>query len=63
MSTTTAPNKPSFTPPTPSPEYLATQKVAQRLVELCSTGKNQQAILDEALAREAGRRSPGQPLA
>jgi hypothetical protein len=42
--TTTKPSKPEFTPPAPSPEYLATQKVAQRLAELCSTGKNQQAI-------------------
>jgi hypothetical protein len=44
MSTTTAPNKPSFQPPAPSPEYLATQKVAQRFVELCTAGKNQQAM-------------------
>src|SRR5262245_19962439 len=44
MSTTTSPNKPSFQPPAPSPEFQATQKVAQRLVELCTTGKNQQAM-------------------
>ena len=44
MSTTTSPNKPAFQPPAPSPEYLATQKVAQRLTELCATGKNQQAM-------------------
>jgi SnoaL-like polyketide cyclase len=45
MTTTTAPTKPvSFTPPTPSPIDQATQKVAQRLVELCTTGKNQQAL-------------------
>jgi hypothetical protein len=44
MSTTTAPQKPSFTPPPMSPEAQATQKVANRLVELCSTGKNLEAI-------------------
>jgi hypothetical protein len=46
MSTTTTkkPTPPAFTPPTPSPEYLATQKVAQRLTELCASGKNQQAM-------------------
>ena len=45
MSTTTAPNTPAnFTMPTPSPEHQATQKVANRLVELCSTGKNLDAI-------------------
>lgn len=47
MSTTTTPktsDKPNFTPPPPSPEHLATQKVADRLVELCSTGKNVDAI-------------------
>ena len=42
MSTTTA--KPSFTPPPMSPEAQATQKVANRLVELMSTGKNLDAI-------------------
>jgi hypothetical protein len=42
--TTTTPTKPEFTPPAPSPEFLATQKVAQRLTDLCSTGKNLQAI-------------------
>ena len=44
MSTITAPNKPTFQPPTPSTEYLATQKVALRLVELCAAGKNLQAM-------------------
>ncbi|MEX2218580.1 MAG: nuclear transport factor 2 family protein [Phycisphaerales bacterium] len=44
MSTTTAPSKPSFTPPPPSPEHQATQKVAKRLVELCSAGKNEEAM-------------------
>ncbi len=42
--TTSAPTKPAFQMPPMSPEYLATQKVANRLVELCSTGKNLQAI-------------------
>jgi predicted ester cyclase len=42
--TTATSSKPSFTPPTPSPEHLATQKVAQRLHELVSTGQNEQAI-------------------
>jgi hypothetical protein len=44
MSTTTAPQKPPFGMPAPSAEHQATQKVAQRLVELCSTGKNLDAI-------------------
>lgn len=44
MSTTTAPKAPSFTPPAPSAEFLATQKVAQRLVDLCNAGKNIEAI-------------------
>src|SRR5579862_7016264 len=44
MSTTAAPTKPSFTPPPASPEHQATQEVANRLVELCSAGKNQQAL-------------------
>jgi hypothetical protein len=45
MSTTTAPTKPAgFQLPAPSAEHLATQKVAQRLVDLCSTGKNLDAI-------------------
>ena len=44
MSTTATPAKPSFQMPTPSPEHMATQKVATRLVELCSTGKNLDAI-------------------
>ena len=44
MSTTTAPSKPSFTPPAPTAEHLATQKVAQRLVDLCTAGKNLDAI-------------------
>ncbi|MBS0195572.1 MAG: nuclear transport factor 2 family protein [Planctomycetes bacterium] len=44
MSTTT-PTKPgSFQPPAPSPEFQATRKVAQRLVELCSAGKHREAI-------------------
>jgi hypothetical protein len=42
MSTTTAP-KPSFMP-APSPETLATSKVANRLVELVSQGQNEQAM-------------------
>ncbi len=47
MSTTkTAPAKPSFTPPPPSPEHQATQKVADRFFELCNAGKNEQAIKD-----------------
>jgi ketosteroid isomerase-like protein len=44
MSTTSAPKKPSFTPPPPSPEHQATQKVADKLVALCSAGKNLDAI-------------------
>src|SRR5258705_8359670 len=44
MSTTATPTKPSFTPPPMSPEAQATQKVANRLVELCSAGKNLDAI-------------------
>jgi ketosteroid isomerase-like protein len=44
MSTTTTPKKPSFEMPPPSAETLATQKVAQRLVDLCSAGKNLEAI-------------------
>jgi ketosteroid isomerase-like protein len=43
MSTTT-PSKPSFTPPPLSPEAQATQKVATRFAELCSAGKNLDAI-------------------
>lgn len=42
MSTTTA--KPSFQMPPMSPEHQATQKVAQRLTDLCATGKNLDAI-------------------
>ena len=43
--TTTSPSKPAgYEMPAPSPEHAATQKVAQRLVELCSTGKNLDAI-------------------
>ncbi len=42
MSTTTT--KPSFTPPAPSAEHQATQKVADRLAALCSTGKNLDAL-------------------
>ena len=44
MSTTTAPNKPSFQMPPMSAEHQATQKVATRLTELCSTGKHSDAI-------------------
>ena len=44
MSTTAAANKPSFTPPTPSPLDLATRAVAVRLVELCAAGKGIDAI-------------------
>lgn len=44
MTTATAPNKPAFQPPAPSPEYLATEKVAKRLVELCAAGKFDQAM-------------------
>jgi hypothetical protein len=45
MSTTTTPSKPAdFQMPPPSPEHQATQKVASRLVELCSAGKNLDAI-------------------
>ena len=36
--------KPGYDMPAPSPEHSATLKVAQRLVELCSTGKNLDAI-------------------
>src|SRR5262245_54366973 len=42
--TTTATKKPTFQPPPPSAEHLATQKVATRLVELCTAGKNLQAL-------------------
>lgn len=42
MSTTA--NMPSFQMPTPSPEHLATQKVADRLHELVTAGKNLDAI-------------------
>lgn len=44
MSTTTAPKKPEFKPPTPSPTDQATQRVADRLHSLVSTGKNLEAI-------------------
>src|SRR5262249_19011484 len=44
MSTTTTPKSPAFKPPPPSPQYLATQTVAQRLTALCSAGKNQKAM-------------------
>jgi ketosteroid isomerase-like protein len=40
----TTTSKPSFTPPPMSPEAQATQKVANRLVELVGTGKNLDAI-------------------
>ncbi len=53
-----------FTPPAPSPEHAATQRVATRLVELCSAGKNQQAIeelyADDARSVEA-MEMPGCP--
>src|ERR1044071_4769224 len=42
MSTTTT--KPSFQMPPMSPEHQATQKVGQRLTDLCATGKNLDAI-------------------
>src|SRR5262245_40828114 len=44
MSTTAPANKPSVTPPPASHEHQATTKVANRLVELCSTGKNLDAL-------------------
>lgn len=45
--TTTATKKPaSFTPPPASPEHQATQKVADRLVALCSTGKHFEALTE-----------------
>lgn len=45
MSTTATPNKPApFQMPPPSAEHQATQKVAQRLTELCSAGKNAEAL-------------------
>ncbi len=44
MSTSTPTKPQSFAPPAPSAEHMATQKVAQRLVECCSTGKNLDAI-------------------
>jgi len=45
MSTTT--QKPeSFQMPAPSPEHMATQKVASRLVELCSSGKWREAMVE-----------------
>lgn len=37
-------NPPAFQMPPMSPEHQATQKVASRLVELCSVGKNLDAI-------------------
>jgi hypothetical protein len=42
MSTTTA--KPSFQMPPMSAEHQATQRVADRLIELCSVGKNMDAM-------------------
>lgn len=45
MTTTTQPSKPpSFQMPPASPEHQATQKVAKRLVELVTQGKNLDAI-------------------
>src|SRR5262249_3468404 len=44
MSTTATPTKPSFQMPPPSAEHTATQKVASRLVELCASGKNLDAL-------------------
>lgn len=43
MSTTTT-KPPSFQMPPMSPEHQATQKIASRLVELCTVGKNLDAI-------------------
>ena len=37
-------SQPAFAPPAPSAEHLATQKVADRLCELCASGQNLQAI-------------------
>src|SRR5262245_32894192 len=42
--TSSSSTKPSFEMPPPSPEHQATQKVASRLVELVSSGKNLDAI-------------------
>lgn len=46
MSTTTTPStgKPAFEMPPMPADYTATLKVAERLVELCSTGQNEQAM-------------------
>jgi hypothetical protein len=44
MSTTA--EKPSFQMPPMSAEHQATQKVANRLVELCSIGKNRDALVE-----------------
>lgn len=44
MSTTTAPSKPAFQMPPMSAEHQATQKVATRLHEMISAGKNLDAI-------------------
>lgn len=48
MSTTSSPSQKhaGYDMPPPSAEHLGTQKVAQRLVELCSTGKNRDAIVE-----------------
>ena len=44
MSTTTSPSKPAFEMPPMSAEHQATEKVAHRLVELMTSGKNLDAI-------------------
>ncbi len=44
--TTTTSKPASFEMPAPSAEFLATQKVAQRLVELVSAGKNREALVE-----------------
>ncbi|MGH7133724.1 MAG: SnoaL-like domain-containing protein [Phycisphaerales bacterium] len=65
MSTTTAPNKPAnWNPPAPSAEHQATQKVANRLVELCSAGKNMDAIKElyaENVRQVEAMEGPGCP--
>ncbi len=57
-------SKPAFPMPAFSPEHLATQNVAQRLVELCAAGKNRDAIVelyaDDARHVEA-METPGNP--
>src|SRR3954471_2862339 len=64
MSTTT-PTKPAFQMPPMPADYQATMKVAQRLTELCSTGKNLDAIkalyADNARHIEVMEGPPGCP--